>query len=163
MCVVGLLAATGCPAGDDSMETGNETGPTPTTTSNMEESTAGMDSTGAPSTDLSHATDIQPIWNAHCTTDCHEPGGAWVGFLDMSDSAYDRIVGAPVLTVSGMNHIEPGDLEASYLWHKLQGTQLTVGGNGDKMPYPQPGMEPTVLTPDQLDMIEEWIVGGAPE
>lgn len=163
VCVAGFLAATGCPAADDEMETGNETGPTPTTTSNMDETTAGMDTSGGTTT-LSHAVDIQPIWDEHCTMACHEPGGAWVGFLDLSDSAYDRIVGVQVLTVSSMVHIEPGDPEASYLWHKLQGTQATVmGGNGDKMPYPQPGMEATVLTQDQLDTIEEWILGGAPE
>jgi len=166
VCVAGLLAATGCPAGDD-MDTGNDTGnvtTNPTTMSSMEEdSSVGMDTSEGGSTDLSHATDIQPIWDEHCTMACHEPGGAWVGFLDLSDSAYDRIVNASVLTVSGMNHITPGDLEASYLWQKIQGTQLDVGGNGDKMPYPQPGMAPTVLTQEQLDTIEEWILGGAPE
>jgi hypothetical protein len=145
------------------METGNETDPTPTT-SNMEDTTAGMDTSGGPSTMLSHAVDIQPIWDEHCTTACHEPGGAWVGFLDLSGNAYDRIVDVQVLTVSSMVHIAPGDLEASYLWHKLEGTQATVmGGNGDKMPYPQPGMEATVLTQEQLDTIQEWIEGGAPE
>ena len=162
VCVAGLLAATGCPAGDDGMDTGNDTANV--TTMPTDDTTAGMDTSGGPSTDLSHAADIQPIWDEHCTMACHEPGGAWVGFLDLSDSAYDRIVGVQVLTVSGMVHIEPGDPEASYLWHKLQGTQATVsGGNGDKMPYPQPGMEPTVLTQEQLDTIEEWILGGAPE
>ena len=167
MCVAGLLVA-GCPS-DDSGDDGNDdaantSAATDDTAGQEEGSTATpSDSTGGGMTDLSHDADIQPIWNAHCTTACHEPGGAWVTFVDLSDGAYDRIVGQPAVTVPSINFIEPGDPDASYIWHKIQGTQAMVdGGNGDGMPYPSSN-PPTMLSQEEFDTIEEWILGGAPQ
>lgn len=160
----GLLATTGCP-GDDSGDTGNDSGGMTT----MPATTDAMDSSGAPSdssgsgTDLSHATDIQPIWDEHCTTTCHEPDGEWGFLLDMSGNAYAAIVGVASPQFASLAHIEPGDPEASYIWLKIMGTHAEAGGSGLVMPKARAGMEVTVLTQAQLDMIEEWIAGGAPE
>ena len=57
--------------------------------------------------------------------------------------------------------IEPGDVEASYLWHKINGTQAMAGGGGLDMPKTRMGEDPTVMTPAQLDTIRMWIEGGA--
>jgi hypothetical protein len=156
-CVLGLLA-TGCPA-DDGMDTGNDDAAMTTVPAT---DTGSMDSTGV-MTDLSHAVDIQPIWDEHCTMACHEPDGEWGFLLDMSGNAYDAIVGVPAPQFMSLNHVEPGDLDASYLWHKINNTQASVGGSGLPMPKARAGMSATVLTADQLAMIEEWIAGGAPE
>jgi hypothetical protein len=132
------------------------------TDTGMQESTAAMDSTG-PTGDLSHATDIQPIWDEHCVDACHEVGGQWGTFLDMSGNAYDAIVGVPSPQFMDLSHIEPGDPDASYIWHKINGTQVMAGGSGVQMPAARPGMEATVLTQEQKDTIEAWILAGAPE
>jgi hypothetical protein len=158
--VVGVLAATGCPA-DDSTDSGNDSlGVTSaaTTESGMESTGEPMDSSG--SAGLSHDADIQPIWDEHCLTACHETGGEW-SVLDMSGSAYDKLVGVPAATFPDLNHVEPGNLETSYLWHKIDGTHLMVGGNGVAMPKARVGMSATVLTADQVSAIQAWIEGGA--
>jgi hypothetical protein len=162
--VLGLLAATGCPAGDDGDdgETGAATTTGPTTMG-MEETTAtsAEDTTGSGS-DLSHAADIQPIWDEHCVDACHEPGGQWGTFLDLTADAYDRIVDVAAPQFTDLDHIEPGNPSRSYIWHKINGTQVMAGGSGVMMPSARPGMDATVLTQDQLDTIEAWINAGAP-
>jgi hypothetical protein len=158
--VVGVLAVTGCPS-DDTGDSGNDSLAATSevmTDSGMESTTASMDTSGG--TALSHDADIQPIWEVHCLEACHETGGEW-SVLDMSGSAYDAIVGAPAATFADLNHVEPGDLELSYLWHKINDSHLGVGGNGVAMPKARVGMSATVLTADELSTIQEWIEGGA--
>ncbi|MEC7985149.1 MAG: MopE-related protein, partial [Myxococcota bacterium] len=71
---------------------------------------------------------------------------------------YDNIVnGSPSSTPAvdaqtGLGYIEPGDPDASYLWHKINGTQSSVGGSGGKMGN---------LSSSQLSTVEDWIIGGA--
>ena len=163
MCVAGLLAA-GCPADDGNDDGNDDASGTDDNTTAQDSTTSPADSTsGGPTTELRHSTDIQPIWNAHCTTSCHEPGGAFAIYVDLSEGAYDRIVNVASYTIPGIDFIEPGDTEASYIWHKIRNTQMSVaGGNGDGMPYPSSN-PPTVLTQEEIDTIEEWILGGAPE
>lgn len=164
MCVAGLLAATGCPAGDDTTDTGNDSGAMTTAPGDTgPETTAGSaeESTGG-STSLSHAVDIQPIWDAKCVEACHEPDGEWGFLLDMSGDGYAAIVGVASSQVASMNHVEPGDPENSYLWHKINNTQASVGGSGLAMPKARAGMMAAMMTADELATIEEWIAGGAP-
>lgn len=98
---------------------------------------------------LSHATDIQPIWNAGCVG-CHI--GAAQGGLALEDG-HTAMVG--VASSIGMNYVTSGSPDDSYLWHKLNDTHLTVGGTGDAMP--QTG----AIRADQLADIEAWILSGA--
>lgn len=104
----------------------------------------------APPATTSHAADIQPIWDANCVI-CH------ANFL--TDPAYGTIVN----TVSGqhgtMNRITPGDPSQSYIWHKINDTHLANGGSGNVMPPPGAG----TLQQDDIDLIELWIMEGAPE
>ena len=60
------------------------------------------------------------------------------------------------MQLPSMQLVTPGALNSSYLWHKVNGTQLEVGGSGMIMPFTVP------LVPDELRVIERWIAAGAP-
>lgn len=49
--------------------------------------------------------------------------------------------------------VTPGDLSQSYLWHKLQGTHLEVGGSGVRMPLGGRFDEKSMAA------VEAWILG----
>ena len=103
---------------------------------------------------ISHATDIQPIWDNLCTS-CH---GGFVpqDGLDLSGNGWLEIVGVSSSDVPGMPRVDPGDPANSYLWHKIDGTFNQVGGSGSAMPKGR-----NDLTQPELDLIEAWILGGA--
>ncbi len=105
---------------------------------------------------ISYGLDIQPIWDAHCTI-CHAPGGVGVLFagLDLETDSYNALVGVPS-TQAPLSRVEPFDPNASYLWHKLNGTQLSVGGTGQTMPIMGPPLDAATLA-----LIEQWILEGA--
>ena len=103
-------------------------------------------------TTLSHATDIQPIWDSACAG-CHTGGGA-SGSLTLDDG-YTSMVNVSAGELSTMDYVEPGDTSNSYLWHKISGTHASVGGSGSTMP------KSGSLTSDQIATIESWILGGA--
>ena len=48
------------------------------------------------------------------------------------------------------------DTANSYLWHKVNGTQGNIGGDGAQMPKNNPA-----LSNSNLNTIEDWINGGA--
>ena len=96
--------------------------------------------------------DIWPVVEARCATEfCHA-----VAAPVMSDAAtaYANVVNV-AHAASMLDYVEPGDADASYLWHKLMGTQATVGGSGGSMPS---GGE---LCPIEIQAIYAWISGGA--
>jgi len=99
--------------------------------------------------------DIQPILDANCTAGCHSSPNPSAG-LDLSGNAYNAIVGVPSDDVPAMDLIEPLDPANSYLWHKLNGTQIGVGGSGGRMPKGAPA-----LSVADKDLIEHWILTGA--
>ncbi|GAB4289847.1 MAG: hypothetical protein Kow0090_02740 [Myxococcota bacterium] len=99
---------------------------------------------------VSFATDVMPLFQIKCAK-CHiatDFGGLKI--------AYENLVNVPS-TQSPLDRVEPGDTAASYLWHKLNGTQAEVGGSGVKMP------KGGSLTADELQLIKEWIEQGAKE
>lgn len=149
----------GCP-GDDDDDTGAGTTDTsgPGETSLADASSSSGDessSTGAPAID--YVTQIQPIWNTACTCHLMGPSGTMTAtVLTLNEEvSYMNLVDAPSEEAVGMDRIEPGDAQASYLWHKLEGTQIAVGGSGSAMP--QIGM----LTEEQSGAIQAWIMQGA--
>lgn len=104
---------------------------------------------------VSFAGDVQPVFTANCTVGCH---GGVMPQQDMSleaGEAYANTVDVPS-NESPLDRIEPGDPEASYLVHKLQGTHRTVGGSGDPMPLGASRLPPVVI-----DAIRRWIALGA--
>ncbi|WP_096329426.1 hypothetical protein [Nannocystis exedens] len=98
---------------------------------------------------------VQPIGNTYCI-ECHVQGGSASGwFILTEDVAYDNIVnqpalGAPLLLVA------PGDHQSSYLWHRVNGSHLEVGGSGPQMPPGAP------LPQDVIDEIAACLDQGAP-
>ncbi len=99
-----------------------------------------------------HSRDIQPIWDSNCNG-CHgSSGGLTIALTD----GYLNIVNVPSTQVTGLMRIAPGDPDVSYIWHKLQGMQGTVGGFGNSMPPGSP------LNASELSIIETWILEGAP-
>lgn len=103
--------------------------------------------------EFTHDRDLQPIWTERCAP-CHV-GGSSFGLLWLDEGfAWENIVEAPAQQQPKMLRIDPGSPETSYLWRKLNGTHLEVGGYGERIPVN--------LDPDQMAMIETWILEGAP-
>lgn len=96
------------------------------------------------------AADVQPILDASCAI-CHID--ATSGGLNFGGGRAD-LVNVPSAQ-SSLDLIEPGDPEASYLFHKIRGTHQSVGGSGGRMPAGG------TLSGDDEDVIEAWILGGA--
>lgn len=114
--------------------------------------------TGPNPPELGHAAHIQPIWDAHCVAGCHTPGGTSHAWLVLSDDAFASIVERPALELPQMMLVAPGELDGSYLWHKVNGTHIEVGGSGVSMP---PAFA-DALSADDLDTISQWIAQGCP-
>lgn len=104
--------------------------------------------------ELSHAADIQPIWDAACVG-CHSPGGT-AEFLDLSEDAYDNIVGVTSTQVQALQLVEAGSADTSYLVNKVMGTQADAGGAGGTMP---PVGDP--ISAEDMTTLTEWINAGA--
>jgi len=100
-------------------------------------------------------SDIQAIADASCGPSSHT-GGAASGDLSLDDF-HGSTVGVASSDVADMNLVEPGDLDNSYLWHKIEGTHLDVGGDGSAMPLGP------ALSDDDHSAIQAWIEDGAPE
>ncbi|MBL4683447.1 MAG: hypothetical protein JKY37_02565 [Nannocystaceae bacterium] len=167
--VVAALCIGGC-GGDDDDGGDSMAGTVDPMTGDGESESDGMDDGDSGSSDgtddgsapLSHATDIQPIWDQYCVPACHEPGGEWE-FNNLSGDAYNVIVDMPSTQNTLMNYITSGDPDASYLLHKMRGTQVTSGGSGLTMPKGI-GTEPAVVVPAaDIDKVEAWINQGTPE
>lgn len=95
--------------------------------------------------------DVDAILQPTCAT-CHVAVSS--GSFSFASGRSD-LVGVPS-TQSSLPYVAPGDPEGSYLWHKLNGTQASVGGSGQSMP-----LGGSSLPADQLDTIEAWILAGA--
>lgn len=108
----------------------------------------------------SFSEDIQPVFSGSCAfSGCHGDNAnpAQKPMALLAGQAYDNIVGVSSAELPGMDRIEPGEPDESYLIHKIQGTQGTVGGSGDRMPL---GSAP--LAPSTIELIRQWVEDGAP-
>ena len=103
---------------------------------------------------ISHAVDIQPIWNASCMSGCH-PGNDSMLSLE-PDFAWKTMVGIPSVEIPLMDRVEPGEPDQSYLVHKIEDTHLDVGGMGFAMPNFS-----DLLAEDEVQLIRDWIEQGA--
>jgi hypothetical protein len=120
---------------------------------------------GAPirtTTGPSYATTVGPIFDMKCTESCHEPGGILGGPDGFDEVQMDLTAAAGYMTLTSGMSTQATDMwlvgatpEESYLWHKLNDTQLTVGGAKAKMPISGE------LTAEELETIRAWIEGGA--
>lgn len=112
----------------------------------------------APSREVSFIREVQPIFSKRCIA-CHVPGayedGSAMGGLVLSEGkSVAQLVGHKSIE-SKLPRVAPGDLNQSYLYHKLRGSFAQVGGTGVKMPLG--GSMPE----EEIAIIEDWILGGA--
>lgn len=116
-----------------------------------------------PNVDFS--TTIQPIFNARCSG-CHT-GGARLGGLSLDHRvAIENLVNAPsTITAAGMPRVTPGDPADSFLFEKINCTNLgSIAGlpYGVRMPESDVSLPfQSYLTPTQQAAIRDWIAQGA--
>lgn len=103
---------------------------------------------GAPVDSAHFASEVLPIFTAHCWT-CHPP----MADMDLSDGeAYNSLVGVVSTNHAPAIRVVPGDPDASVLWNKVTFTELYGLG------MPPDG---TFLSPEELATIRDWIEQGA--
>lgn len=162
-----ILLACNPSTGDTDTDTGGSTDASTSGSMGASASTGG--STGDASSTTAEPTtgaeavlftsDVWPIFENTCS--CHTqqtPGPGDGAFFMGADAptAYAALVDVPS-SVMGLDMVEPGSTAKSYLYHKLMGTQVSVGGGGTNMPPGAP------LGADDLATISAWIDGGALE
>jgi hypothetical protein len=101
------------------------------------------------SAQVSFVRDITPVLRNQCAI-CHVTGEGTAGLKLYPSVAYQNIVSVPSKSGS-MLLVSPGNPQASYLLHKVDGTHLDVGGSGRQMP----------LDKEARGKIRQWIVQGA--
>jgi mono/diheme cytochrome c family protein len=87
-------------------------------------------------------------------TECHVPGGPGPMPLTSEAVSYQSLVNAESIELPPMLRVSPGDSEASYIVHKIEGRSTILG---ERMPLPPRPM----LTAEQIAAIVEWIDSGA--
>jgi hypothetical protein len=103
---------------------------------------------------VSYAEHLEPLVIAHCLA-CHEsedPKGKLV--LDPG-KGYGQLVGRKSTQVPELDLVAAGDLEGSYLWHKIEHRSR----EGKGMPRTLTGVKK--LRPAEIDLYRRWIEGGA--
>jgi hypothetical protein len=104
----------------------------------------------------SFATAIQPILNMNCNfSNCHGGSFPQAGLDLRATAAYTELVNQSSTQVASLLLVEPGNPTDSYFYRKVVGCG---GGNciGSRMPQGRPP-----LAQAQLDLIRDWILGGA--
>lgn len=103
---------------------------------------------------ISFSADIAPVLNDHCAI-CHVTGTEPGHMALYAEAAYKFLVGVQS-EESPLKRVEPGDPDKSYLLHKINGTQVSVGGKGQQMPASNPPLSEAMRL-----KIRQWIVEGA--
>lgn len=100
-------------------------------------------------------SEISMMISQTCVSGCHEPGGSDES-LDLSGNAYLSLYQVSA-EQSALYLVDPGSHQQSYLWHKLSGSQGSVGGGGSRMPRDAEPWPPALI-----DGVAAWIDDGAP-
>ena len=129
---------------------------------------------GPPQGEVSFRADVAPVL-AQCSvchssepprvprleecTECHldNPPAGGMDLHGTPEFIHTNLVDVNSTELPAMFRIRRGDPEQSYLWRKVNGTHIEAGGSGSAMPL---GTEP--LDKEELDLIEAWILNGAP-
>lgn len=121
----------------------------------------GLDQNGNPmdpGESVTLSSDVQPIFTANCAfANCHAGNDAVLGQNLSAGQAYASIVSVPSAQVPDLFRVHPSFPDSSYLVHKIQGTQGSVGGSGGRMP-----LGGTPLTTEEIATIRAWVTAGAP-
>ena len=103
---------------------------------------------------VSYATHLEPLVIAHCLG-CHTADEAKAKLVLEQGSGYDNLVGRRSVQVATLFLVEPGDVESSYLWHKLQ--HRAAEGKG----MPRTATSVKKLRAAELELYRRWIAEGA--
>lgn len=76
---------------------------------------------------------VEPVVSRKCAA-CHNDRSPGSGVSFQKGSGYDYLVNVASEELPSMPRVTPGDIENSYLAHKILGTHEDVGGSGSKMP-----------------------------
>ena len=96
---------------------------------------------------------IAPIFRDECTY-CHMRE-EHMGYLVLEQElAYENLVDVPAYGYPRLKRVQPGEPDRSYLWLKLTGQHLAVGGKGWPMPY-------YPMVDEKRLLVHDWIVQGA--
>lgn len=104
--------------------------------------------------EVSFSKDLAPIFKGICAN-CHLTGDEPGGMKLYPAAALASTVNVPSKE-SPLLRIRPGDPAKSYLMHKLDGTHLDAGGEGERMPF---GLAP--LDDADRQKFRDWIKNGA--
>lgn len=111
----------------------------------------------APEAPATLSGDVQPIFSANCAfSGCHAGPTAVLGQDLSAGRTFASVVDVPSVEAPSLRRVRPSLPDSSYLVHKIQGTQLTVGGSGARMP-----LIGGPLTEDEIAVIRGWIAAGA--
>ena len=119
----------------------------------------GLDENGLPQGGTDTATgasEFDVIQNSIFTplcTGCHSGANAPLGLTLAAGQSYSQLIGVPSIEVPTLQRVQPGNADNSYLVQKLTG----VAAVGDRMPAGGP-----YLSTDAIDLVRQWIAGGAP-
>lgn len=116
---------------------------------------AGDDSGDATELEATLSSIEENILTPNCATSGCHAGSGQAGLVLEAGSGFANLVGVSS-TQSDLNRVEAGDPEASYLVHKLEGTQSSVGGSGVRMPKGA-----SALSDTEIQAIRDWITNGA--
>ena len=105
-------------------------------------------------------SDVQTILSNNCALGpCHSGGALGNGENLTSGNACANTVNVPAvetMTTTMLDRVEPTDPANSYLYDKISGTFLSVGGSGCTMPR-----NGCCLSPQEIGTIRRWILDGA--
>lgn len=100
-------------------------------------------------------TQVQRSLDRRCVA-CHNDASLGGGLSLARGEAYDNLVNIASTGLPTMPLVSGGDLDNSYLYHKLAGTHAEVGGNGERMPF---GGE---LSEADMVLFADWITACVP-
>ena len=101
----------------------------------------------------SFSKQVQPILDANCVA-CHQTGSAQQGLVLENGLAYEALAKSSAQQPA-MKLIQPGSADTSYLFRKVSGSHMDVGGKGVRMPLGG------ALQEGDIETIRRWIVAGA--
>lgn len=110
-----------------------------------------------PQPTLTLSAGVQPIFSVSCAlSGCHVGPNAVLG-QDLSvGRTFGSVVDVPSVEAPALRRVRPFLPDSSYLVHKIQGTQATVGGSGERMP-----LIGGAVTAEEIAVVRAWIAAGA--
>ena len=116
---------------------------------------------------ISYSQDVYPqVIDTDCTV-CHAPPSNFGGLnlSNVGNDSYGTLVNQPSAECASYDFVEPGDSAASWLFRKIEGTHVeaaqaagcSTAAAGSQMPIG--GF--CCLTPEQVQLVKDWIDQGA--